>query len=74
MKNHLFDILIRNPDLDEDGIRYHLLKLGYKDLLIQIDKTTDELWLNQKKANIDLDEARLKIDEIITLSLTPRRR
>ena len=74
MKNHLFDVLIRDPDLDEDGIRYHLLKLGYKDLLIQIDETTAELWLNRKKADIDMDEARRKIDEIITLSLTPRRR
>ena len=74
MKNHLFDVLIRDPDLDEDGIRYHLLKLGYKDLLIQIDETTAEFWLNRKKADIDMDEARRKIDEIITLSLTPRRR
>ena len=74
MKNHLFDVLIRDPDLDEERIRYHLLKLGYKDLLIQIDETTAELWLNRKKADIDMDEARRKIDEIITLSLTPRRR
>ena len=74
IKNHLFDILIRDPDLDEDGIRYHLVNSGYRELLIQIDGTVAEIWSNQKKADVDIDEARRKIDEIILLSLTPRRR
>ncbi len=74
MKNHLFDILIREPDLDEDRIRYHLSESGYKELLIQIDETKNELLLNQKELNVDMDEARQRIDEIITLFLTPRRR
>ena len=74
MKNHLFDALIRNPDLDENGIRYHLSTVGYKDLLIQIDKLLAEPLLFNKKANLGMDEARQKIDEIIELSLTPRRR
>ena len=74
MKNHLFDALIRNPDLDEDGIRYHLITVGFKELLIQIDKMLAEFWLYNKKADVGMDEAKRKIDEIIELSLTPRRR
>ena len=74
MKNHLFDILIRDPDLDEDGVRYHLLELGYENLLIQTDETIAKLWSSQLKSNVDMDEARRKIDEIIALSLSPRRR
>ena len=74
MKNHLFDILIRDPDLDEDGIRHHLLELGYENLLIQTDETVARLWSSQIKSNVDMGEARRKIDEIIALSLSPRRR
>ena len=74
MKNHLFDILIRDPELDEDGIRYHLVELGCKNLLIQTDETIAKLWSSQRKSNVDMDEARRKIDEIISLCLSPRRR
>jgi len=74
VKNHLFDALIRSPDLDEDGIRYHLNKLGYTNLLSQIDEKLTDVWVEKKVADVDMNEAKQKIDEIITLSLAPKRR
>jgi len=74
LKNHLFDILFRETDLDEKEIRQHLYNLGYEKTLRQIDEMLSELSLKNQKAGIELDEAKLKVDEIISLSLAPRRR
>lgn len=74
MKNHLFDALFREPDLDERALRYHLSKLGYNQTLSEIDEMLADLWNDNKKANKKSDEASQKIDEIISLSLAPRRR
>ena len=74
LKNHLFDILFRETDLDEKEIRQHLYDLGYEKILRQIDGMLSDLSLKNQKAGIELDEAKLKVDEIISLSLAPRRR
>ena len=74
LKNHLFDILFRETDLDEKEIRQHLYNLGYEKTLRQIDGMLSDLSLKNQKAGIELDEAKLKVDEIISLSLAPRRR
>ncbi len=74
IKNHLFDALFREPDLDERAIRHHLDDLGYDKILSEIDDMLAELRVGNEHAGISLDEARQKIDEIISLSLAPRRR
>ncbi len=74
MKNHLFDALFRDPDLDERAIRYHLSNLGYNKVLSEIDEMFAGLWIGSKNSNMNLDDARRKIDEIISLSQAPRRR
>ena len=74
LKNHLFDILFRESDLDDKEIRQHLYDLGYEKTLRQIDEMLSDLSLKNQRAGIELDEAKLKVDEIISLSLAPRRR
>ena len=74
MKNHLFDALIREPDLDERAIRHHLSKLGYDKILSEIDDMLADLSLDNKNADITLNIAKIKIEEIISLFLAPRRR
>ena len=48
--------------------------LGYEKTLRQIDGMLSDLSLKNQKAGIEFDEAKLKVDEIISLSLAPRRR